>query len=280
MIRRALVACAALALFFYGCADPEPIADIQAAVDDARVRWGQAGITSYRFTIEWSCFCPPTHATVEVSNGEIGSIVSLTGGSAAAVLGLTIEGLFDEIESAAAGSDSEAGHPGAVTAVFDSDYGYPVSVSADPILEAVDDEFGWEITGFVALQGAIFERADAPAGIHECALLMRGEVDSVLGAGTPLGDFSTPAVTISICTWSGADSSLVLTLFPTPDGGLLVPYPDAIALKGSEGVLVEQFDGASLVVVDVGGTVIALESSVADPSLLAELLMSVAGRLP
>jgi len=277
--RRAIAACAVVALLVAACAGSGSDPGVPVAFDDARQLWRQSGITSYRFNIEWFCFCPPTRGNVEVIDGEIASIVRLGGAANTSMLEVTIEDLFDRIESAAGGFGTDSG-PGNVTAAFDSEYGFPVTVSADPILEAVDDEFGWEITGFVALDGAGFEAPDAPAGIHECALLQRREVDSVLGDGTPLGDFSTPAITISVCTWSGARSSLVLTLFPTPEGGLTVPYPDAVALPGSEEVFIQESDRRVLVVIDAEGTAVALQAEVEDPQELAELLLLAAGRLP
>ena len=103
---------------------------------------------------------------------------------------------------------------------------------------------------------------------------------SVLGVDTPLGEFTTPAITISVCTWTGTDSSLVLTLFPSPGGGLLVPYPDALALEGSEGVFVDQADKGVRVAFDADGTVIVLEGEAADTARLVELLAIVASRLP
>ena len=280
MTRRAVLACAGVALLIAGCADQASNGEAQAAIGDARVLWHQAGVTSYRYTIEWFCFCPPAYGVIEVTDGEIESVVSLIGDVVAPELELTIEDLFDEIEAAAKGAYPGAGGPGQVTVEFDPDYGYPVSASVDPILDADDDEFGWEITEFIALNGAALEDPSAPAGIHECALLTRGEVESVLGSGAPLGEFTTPAITISICTWHGASSSLVLTLFPTPDGGLHLPYPDVVALEGSEEIFVGESNGGVMVVLDADGTVVALEGEAGDSVRLAELLVTAAGRLP
>jgi hypothetical protein len=275
--RRFTVVTFLLVLFAGSCSDSNPNSDTLAAVDEARSLWRESGINSYRFTIKWSCFCPPTHSVIEVIDGAVISVAALNADANVGSLETTIDDLFREVTSAARGFGDDG--PGRVTAVFDPAFGFPVSVSADPILDATDDEFGWEITGFVALDGSGFEGPEAPGGIHECALLTRGEVDSVLGVDTPLGEYSTPAVTISVCGWLGSRGSLVMTLFPAPDGGLSGPYPDAVPLEGFDSVVGESRDGGTLVAMVSGRTAIVVEGT-AEPAELAQLLAVAASRLP
>lgn len=252
-----------------------------AVLEEGRRIWAASKIDSYRFTIEWLCLCPQTRGTIEVIDGDVVSISAMSEDADVSALDRTIDDLFAMAVAAADGTQyAGAGAPGEVTAALDAEYGIPVRVSADPLAGAVDDEFGWQITGFVALDGLAFEGSASPAGVHECALLTRGEVESLLGEGVPLGEYVTPAVTVSVCTWTGAGRSLVLTLFPAPADGLAEPFPDATPLDGAAGAVFAERDGTTLVATEAGGTVVALEMDGADAAVLADLLAAAVRRLP
>ncbi len=75
MIRGAVPALAVVVLITSGCTAEAPAGETQAAIDDARVLWHQAEISSYRLTIEWFCFCAPAHRVVEIIDGEIEAAV-------------------------------------------------------------------------------------------------------------------------------------------------------------------------------------------------------------
>jgi hypothetical protein len=108
-------------------------------LDAARHRWEASGITSYRYDIVVRCFCPPLDAAVEVADGAVVSATPLTEG-ATAPEGRTIEELFADLEQELASEGR-----GEYTIEYHPDLGYPMRVVADPILEAVDDEYTYEV---------------------------------------------------------------------------------------------------------------------------------------
>jgi len=133
-----LLACAACG----GAASPE-------ASDLARARslWEAAGITSYRYTIDRVCFCPPVSKTVTVVDGAVTS-VEVTPANSAFTTGWTMEELFDELDAILNRTDR-----GDVAVEYDAERGYPKSVTADPVLRATDDEFSYTVTDFEVLSG-------------------------------------------------------------------------------------------------------------------------------
>lgn len=111
----------------------------QRQLDAARRRWEAAAITDYRYDIVIRCFCPPLDAGVTVSGSAVVSSEPLTEG-ATAPEPRTIDQLFDDLERELASAER-----GAYSITYHPDLGYPMSVSADPIELAVDDEYAYEI---------------------------------------------------------------------------------------------------------------------------------------
>ena len=103
-------------------------------LEDAEQRWSDAGITDYSYTLTWQCFCPDggVPSTVEVQGGEV---VGSTPESSEAT---TVEGLFDTVRGAIA-SD-----PDAFDVSYDATLGYPTMLNVDPMLNAMDEEYGFE----------------------------------------------------------------------------------------------------------------------------------------
>jgi hypothetical protein len=117
----------------------------------ARQRWSAAQISHYRYVGKPSCFCPPEYLRalrIEISNGQVVSRVYDEDGSKLMLkesqgLG-TIEAQFDMIQETVQ-------QGGKVRATYDRQFGYPTIVALDPIPDAMDDEFFFQISDFAAL---------------------------------------------------------------------------------------------------------------------------------
>lgn len=132
-MKKLLLLSVLLAIVVGACAKEE------RQLDAARRRWEAAGITSYRYDIVVRCFCPPLDAGVEVTDGVVTAVAPLTEG-ATAPDGRTIDELFADLERELASEGR-----GEYTIEYHPDLGYPVRVTADPILLAIDDEYSYEI---------------------------------------------------------------------------------------------------------------------------------------
>ena len=189
--------------------------DDLARLAEARDRWDEAAISHYRFVVEENCFCPPLQASVEVKDGEVVAVTPIGDTDpqlAFDVLGRPVEEWFTQ-----AANWITAGHDRwAVT--FDTQFGYPTSMWIDPDLEAVDEEDGYTLTSLVVLRGEPLDGAEAAAGIHECALFTRGEIDDLFGVAVPLGEYSAPSPAVAVCVWETDDARLTMRLFPAEDG--------------------------------------------------------------
>ncbi len=119
-------------------------------------KWQDAKITHYRYTLSIGCFCAfrgDMPVTVEVSNGEVVSIISATGAAidsadpsySSIEYYATMDRLFTQLKSALDEADE-------VAAVYNSTYGFPTSVSIDQIKEAVDDELFITVENFEVLE--------------------------------------------------------------------------------------------------------------------------------
>jgi len=108
-------------------------------LDAARRRWEAAGITTYTYTIVMSCFCPPLDAVVEVVDGRVVSVTPFFIGSITPEA-RTVEELLADLEQELASADR-----GDYTIEYDPELGYPVLVVADPIRQAIDDEYSYSI---------------------------------------------------------------------------------------------------------------------------------------
>jgi hypothetical protein len=143
-MRRLLVLVVALGVSVAACGTPSPEV---TALESAQTRWQAASIASYRYTIARFCFCPLVTQVVTVRNGEVVSVEAAPG-SEGTRDGMTVDELFDELDQILGASQH-----GEVTADYDPDMGVPLTVSADPTVNAIDDEFSYTITDFVILTG-------------------------------------------------------------------------------------------------------------------------------
>jgi hypothetical protein len=119
-------------------------------------KWEDANISHYQFNLNIGCFCAfqdQMPLTVEVSNGEV---VSMVGADGAAITATdvnyelfskyaTIDRLFSELDAVLNGDADE------VTVTYDATYGFPSQINIDYIKEAVDDELYLSVSGFEVL---------------------------------------------------------------------------------------------------------------------------------
>jgi len=108
---------------------------------DARARWQAHGSPNYSFEMTRDCFCLLGGRRMEVTvrNGTVTGAEYLDSGEAVELTlltyVLTVPDLFDLIES------SLDRRPSYFFASYDPNLGYPLRIEADPLADAVDDEF-------------------------------------------------------------------------------------------------------------------------------------------
>ena len=138
-----------LALAAIGCADvlgPE-----QEELAEARDRWAETRVDSYRFDFQRICFCPPDFVRpvrIEVLAGTVTSAVYVdTGEPISGLLSSvpTIEDLFDEIQ------DAMDRDPFLLMADYHVDIGYSTSVSIDFNEQTIDEEMAFSVSSFQLL---------------------------------------------------------------------------------------------------------------------------------
>jgi hypothetical protein len=119
----------------------------QDRLDDAVARWEQQGPASYQFRFTRHCFCPQLSLHVTVTSGVVSAIRDVVADTAyvAPLPDYTIPALFDQVQDLI---DLPAHQ---LTATYDALTGVPLSVAADPIANAVDDEGGFTVRDFAAL---------------------------------------------------------------------------------------------------------------------------------
>jgi hypothetical protein len=154
MIRRlpyALVA-ATLAAFLVGCdllslPTPDPRQALAAEAAARQSAWKAHGITSYTFEVLYGCFCPPDMTgPFEVTVVE-GAVESITRDGRAVGPGDMIRGIPTTID-AVFGVVATSLQAAQIVVTFDPDWDFPATIEVDPIENAVDDEFGVQVTGF------------------------------------------------------------------------------------------------------------------------------------
>ena len=130
------------------CSNPFSASD---ELEDAREKWRDQGIDSYRITVRESCFCPIELGgpfVVTVVRGRITSVV-YTGEGTDVVpherIPLTVDELFATVQEA----EREAAK---VEAEYDPTYGFPATIVIDRIRNAVDDEVYYEARDFQVLR--------------------------------------------------------------------------------------------------------------------------------
>lgn len=124
-------------------------ADKIDSLNQARDRWSDQGLASYAFTMRRGCFCGgPLLVEVVVSPTGIVRTDVDTGqpvSAQQAQLFPDVPGLFEVIAR-------EIARPAASLAVtYHSAAGYPLTISVDPIKNAIDDEYSITVTDFRAI---------------------------------------------------------------------------------------------------------------------------------
>jgi hypothetical protein len=148
---RAAALIAAVAVLVAGCdliglATPDPNGNLARRVEAGLVRWREAGIDDYAFTVRLGCFCPPQVTgpfSVTVLDGAVVDVRTEDGRRVPAgdlMAPTTIEAVFERASRALAGDT--------VDIELDPAWGFPVRITADPITDAIDDEWGLEVTNF------------------------------------------------------------------------------------------------------------------------------------
>jgi hypothetical protein len=136
----ALAACSLLPL-----PTPGPGGEVARVAAEQRSFWRSQGIASYTFSVTRSCFCPPEWSgpfEATVVDGAT-TLVTYLGAPAPAAniefIPKTIEAVFDLLIANAATT---------VDVTYDPIFGFPASFSVDPIVNAIDDEFGITVANF------------------------------------------------------------------------------------------------------------------------------------
>ena len=114
-------------------------------LESRQKRWVSQGITSYSFELRRSCFCGGPQGPVRIVVRD-NAIVSATevqpsGQPIPEWWARTIDQIFADLIRTAEDADEMA-------LDFDDTYHFPTSVIADPIKNAIDDEFSLAITNF------------------------------------------------------------------------------------------------------------------------------------
>jgi hypothetical protein len=136
-----------LTTLLLACSSTKPSDVWQEELDAARERWEQAGPSSYTFRYTRHCFCPQLALRVTVHHDVVTAIQDLTVDTAyvAPFVDHSIPKWFDQVQDLI---DLPAHQ---LTATYDALTGVPLSVAADPIANAVDDEGGFTVRDFAAL---------------------------------------------------------------------------------------------------------------------------------
>jgi len=127
---------------------PEPCRydGLAKELDAARAQWQGTGINSYSMTIQRSSFHQlaawPNSRPLKLVVRDGRATGNLPRVDAAWLQSVTINGLFDYIESEA------AKHPDCLNVTFDPTFGFPTSIRIDPVFGGTDDELEYSISEF------------------------------------------------------------------------------------------------------------------------------------
>jgi len=109
-------------------------------------KWNKQDIVNYEFTLTVSCFCPQEIAgphIIKVVNDTIESVNNQPYDPETQGLLMTIDELFTYV------GQSIDRNPYKQTIEYNSTYGYPEYVFFDFVKTMVDEEIGYQITGFI-----------------------------------------------------------------------------------------------------------------------------------
>jgi Family of unknown function (DUF6174) len=124
----------------------------QRELDSARTRWKAAQLTDYRYDVRQLCFCGfgGVLIEVEVRGGEVVGATAVESGEVIDIdqqpwAAPSVDDLFDRIQQIIENDPYE------FSASYHPTMGYPLSVSADPVENTIDEEWGVEASGVEAL---------------------------------------------------------------------------------------------------------------------------------
>jgi hypothetical protein len=141
-MRVRLFLAASLMLILGSCSDMNIFSPrLITNLDDAEARWKAHNLTKYSFTQRRSCFCIPQNYPLTVQMDSLGNIASVRdarGTTVNATSVRTIAQMFADIRTLQSRAEAS------VQVKYDSVYGYPRSIIADPIKNAADDEYSLE----------------------------------------------------------------------------------------------------------------------------------------
>ncbi len=129
------------------CGSTGPSGAWQDELEAARDRWASKGPANYTFRYTRHCFCPQLVLRVTVVDGQVSAIEDLEADTVyvAPLPDYSIPGLFHRVQ------DFIDLPVHTLSATYDPLNGMPLSVAADPIANAVDDENGFSVTEFAPL---------------------------------------------------------------------------------------------------------------------------------
>lgn len=271
-------------------------------LDEARAAWAESGASSgeYRIQLLRTCFCQPILLDATVRSGAVVDATATSpvemGGTGGEVPDDQLVGMPSTVDALHELIATETPDAHAVTVAYDSQ-GVPLSVWIDPIENAVDDEYGFEVSfasGDVDVEPAAddgaWREADLPAGASwPVDMPWRSNAQAVLttAGGTSTlhlglwGSSSCPDVPRSI-TWLtgageagpgtvqaivGVDATQPADTACTADFG-----PTAYAVDVPDGLLEPSSDGSGGGIVSV--LVEAVSGTTADPAYASYVVVA------
>ncbi len=122
-------------------------------LDEASIKWGRSGVTSYSYVYEISSYYAPPlpgPVSVVVLDGQLSSASLVDGGEPVEISGMpavpgTVELLFEFITSLL------EKYPYQIDIDYDSDFGYPKKIVVD-FSESTDDNATYTLKSFAVIQ--------------------------------------------------------------------------------------------------------------------------------
>ena len=134
---------------FPGCSSP--LGSERAALEENREKWSAAAIEAYAFDYRLTCFCGGPGARpvrIEVRAGSVVAVSFPDGGPPApAELAAypTVPDLFADVQAAL------AREPFSIRVEYDGALGYPRDFFADFEEQAIDEEYGFVVSGLTPI---------------------------------------------------------------------------------------------------------------------------------
>ena len=132
--------------------DGTPLWPDQSQLARAEARWSAAGPASYDFDVRVGCYCIGTTfgtVTVSVRNRQaVGVVRSDSGTTVDSIyfqIVLTVDRMFADVRGYLSGK------PASFHAAYDATLGYPTALSVDPIANAADDEYSFQVLALRAV---------------------------------------------------------------------------------------------------------------------------------